>query len=87
MKFLKSKFFIFTAAVAIVLALAASALEAKAVNKVEFHIAPMILGGEQSILSIAGKSAESLEKAWQLDEVKYTQYGKDLAFSGLVKYK
>ena len=67
--------------------LAASALEAKAVNKVEFHIAPMILGGEQSILSIAGKSAESLEKAWQLDEVKYTQYGKDLAFSGLVKYK
>ena len=67
--------------------LAASALEAKAVNKAEFHIAPKILGGEKSILSIAGASPDSLEGAWQLEEVTYTQYGKDLAFSGLVKYK
>lgn len=67
--------------------LAASALAAKAVNKVEFHIAPKILGGSKSILSIAGNSPESLEKAWVLDEVTYTQYGADLAFAGLVKYK
>lgn len=67
--------------------LAASALEAKAVNKVEFHIAPKILGGEKSIPSIAGSSPENLEKAWLLEDVKYKQYGKDLAFSGLVKYK
>ena len=67
--------------------LAASALAAKAVNRVEFHIAPKILGGEKSILSIAGNSAESLDEAWELEEVTYTPYGKDLAFSGLVKYK
>lgn len=67
--------------------LAASALAAKAVNKIEFHIAPKILGGEKSFLSVAGRSPESLEEAWQLDDVTYWQYGKDLAFSGIVKYK
>ncbi len=67
--------------------LASSALAAKVVNKVEFHIAPKILGGEKSILSISGNSPENLDEAYTLEDVKYTQYGKDLAFSGMVKYK
>ena len=66
--------------------LAASALAAKAVNKVEFHIAPMILGGEKSIPSVGGTSPATLEEAWKLTETEYKMYGKDLAVTGLVEY-
>lgn len=67
--------------------LAASALEAKAVNRIEFHIAPKILGGENSFLSVAGRSPEELNEAYLLKDVEYVPYGNDLAFCGKVEYK
>ena len=65
--------------------LAASALQAKAVDYVEFHIAPRILGGAGSRPTVGGIDPENMSCALDLQNVKITRYGEDVAVSGYLK--
>jgi diaminohydroxyphosphoribosylaminopyrimidine deaminase/5-amino-6-(5-phosphoribosylamino)uracil reductase len=62
--------------------LAASAINANVVDYVEFHIAPKLLGGENSRLSLAGVSPSLMAMAKTLKDVKVETYGNDVAISG-----
>jgi diaminohydroxyphosphoribosylaminopyrimidine deaminase/5-amino-6-(5-phosphoribosylamino)uracil reductase len=62
--------------------LAASALNAGIVDKVEFHIAPKILGGRNSRPVVGGANPEALSEALNLEDVHYEMAGKDLIISG-----
>jgi len=64
--------------------LAASALEAGVVDKVEFHIAPKILGGRGSRTVIGGTNPSNLSEALGLERVKTFSLGCDFAFTGYV---
>ena len=66
--------------------LAASALAAGAVDRVEFHIAPKILGGRDSRSSVAGTNPGSLSESWHLEDVELRKAGTDLIYSARVKY-
>lgn len=65
--------------------LAASALAAGAIDKVEFHIAPLILGGRGSRGSVAGPNPESLSQAYGLSGLSVRKLGDDIALSGYIK--
>lgn len=65
--------------------LAASALEGEAVDYVEFHIAPKLLGGRDSRPVLGGEDPESMMAARKLHRVKVTHYGEDIAISGFLK--
>ena len=65
--------------------LAASALEARAVDYVEFHIAPKLLGGRDSRPVLGGDDPDSMALAQQLHRVKVTHYGEDIAISGYLE--
>ena len=62
--------------------LAAAAIDANAVDMVEFHIAPKLLGGRDSRPVLGGNNPESMEFARKLHNVKVTHYGEDIAVSG-----
>ena len=62
--------------------LAAAAIDANAVDMVEFHIAPKLLGGRDSRPVLGGNNPESMEVARKLHNVKVTHYGEDIAISG-----
>lgn len=62
--------------------LAASMLKAGIINKVEFHIAPKILGGKKSRPVIAGIAPASLADAFNLSNVKIKRIGNDICVSG-----
>lgn len=62
--------------------LAASALRAGAVDKVELHIAPKILGGRGSRPSIGGADPESIDEALELTNVRVRHAGRDLVVTG-----
>ncbi len=62
--------------------LAASALHAGVVDYVEFHIAPMILGGEHGRCPVAGRDPAALSDALRLERVRVARYGDDVAISG-----
>ncbi len=62
--------------------LAASLLQAGVVDKVEFHIAPKILGGCGSRPVVGGVNPESLDQAFRLSRVEYHSLGNDLIYSG-----
>ena len=62
--------------------LAAAAIDANAVDMVEFHIAPKLLGGRDSRPVLGGNNPESMEFARKLHNVKVTHYGEDIAISG-----
>lgn len=62
--------------------LAASMLQAGVINKVEFHIAPKILGGKQSRPVVGGADPGSLAEAWNLQNVKVRKLGDDISVSG-----
>ena len=66
--------------------LAASALAARAVDRIEFHIAPKILGGEHSRSSVAGPDPVSLKGAFRLKNVELHKLGQDYAYSAAVEY-
>lgn len=66
--------------------LAASALAAHAVDRIEFHIAPKLLGGAHSRGSVGGPDPENLDGAYLLDSVEIRRYGKDYAYSATVNY-
>lgn len=66
--------------------LAASAVRACAVNRVEFHIAPKLLGGVSSRTSLSGPDPLTLDEALSLEEVETRFLGKDLLYSAKVVY-
>ena len=59
-----------------------AALQAGVVDYVEFHIAPMLLGGRESIPVLGGNGLRYLDRALRLYRVKTVQYGSDIAISG-----
>ena len=65
--------------------LAGSALSAGAVDYVEFHIAPKILGGKNSHPAVGGKDPMRMLDALPLVNVNVTRYGDDIAVSGDLK--
>jgi diaminohydroxyphosphoribosylaminopyrimidine deaminase/5-amino-6-(5-phosphoribosylamino)uracil reductase len=65
--------------------LAGSALSAGAVDHVEFHIAPKILGGKNSHPAVGGKDPLRMLDALPLTNVNVTRYGDDIAVSGDLK--
>lgn len=67
--------------------LAASALRAGAIDKVEFHFAPKILGGRGSRPSVGGDNPASLAEALELSGVSIKKLGCDFAVSGYIKRK
>lgn len=62
--------------------LAASLLQAGVVDKVEFHIAPKILGGEKSRPVIGGTDPASLADSLQLQDVIIKKLGDDICITG-----
>lgn len=63
--------------------LAASLLNAGVVNKVEFHIAPKILGGRTSVPAVGGINPDFLGKALELSSLKCRNLqGGDIIISG-----
>lgn len=65
--------------------LAASAINAGVVDYVEFHIAPRILGGVSSRPSVGGANPQKMCEALDLENVKVSRYGNDIAVSGYLK--
>ena len=62
--------------------LADSVLKSGIVDYVEFHIAPMLLGGRNSVPVLGGEHPGTLADALRLHRVKVTSYGSDIAISG-----
>ena len=62
--------------------LAAAALRAGAVDYVEFHIAPRLLGGRGSRPAVGGPDPEFMDQARQLYRVEVERCGSDLIVSG-----
>lgn len=65
--------------------LAASALNANIVDRVEFHIAPKIMGGKDSISAVGGISPIDLSNLCTLENVQVMQLGNDIAVAGDIK--
>jgi diaminohydroxyphosphoribosylaminopyrimidine deaminase/5-amino-6-(5-phosphoribosylamino)uracil reductase len=65
--------------------LAASAIAAGAVDYVEFHIAPKLLGGRASIPVLGGIAPDGMEAALPLQNVTVKQYGDDIAVTGYLR--
>ncbi len=65
--------------------LAASALRCNAVDEVEFHIAPRLLGGRGSRPVLGGEDPARLAEALRLRDVQTVLYGDDLAVSGRIE--
>ena len=65
--------------------LAAAALRADAVDMVEFHIAPKLLGGRESIPVLGGAAPEGMDAARPLRHVTVKHYGEDIAVSGYLR--
>lgn len=65
---------------------AAFAIEQRLVDKVLYFHAPIIIGGRDSIDSVAGIGAESISSAIKLDRVRVRRFGDDIAVEGYVIY-
>ncbi len=65
--------------------LAASALNAGVVNKIEFHYAPKILGGSGSRPAVGGYDPATLAEAFQIEDMEITKIGPDFAVAGYVR--
>jgi len=64
--------------------LAASALQAGVVDKVEFHIAAKILGGKDSRTVIGGVNPSNLSESLMLEDVSTFKLGDDIAVTGYI---
>ncbi|EKQ53927.1 MULTISPECIES: bifunctional diaminohydroxyphosphoribosylaminopyrimidine deaminase/5-amino-6-(5-phosphoribosylamino)uracil reductase RibD [unclassified Clostridium] len=64
-----------------------SAFEEDIVDKVIFYIAPIILGGENSKSSIAGKGFSKLSEAVKLINTSYRKIEEDLVLEGYIEKK
>lgn len=65
--------------------LAASALNAGAVDKIEFHYAPKILGGRGSRPGVGGANPSDLAEAFAVDGMEIVRLGTDFAVTGYVR--
>ena len=64
--------------------LAQAALDADVVDAVEFHIAPKLLGGSESIPVLGGKNPSLMAEALKLHRVSVEHYGDDIAVCGFL---
>jgi diaminohydroxyphosphoribosylaminopyrimidine deaminase/5-amino-6-(5-phosphoribosylamino)uracil reductase len=64
----------------------ASVLEAKAVDRVHFLIAPKIVGGRQAPTAVEGRGVTSLDRAIPLKNVGFRRLGQDLLVSADVHW-
>ena len=62
-------------------------LDAGLVNKVSFFIAPKIIGGLDAPTAIGGRGVEKLASGIELQDVKVTQRGQDVEFTGYPRRK
>ncbi|MCE5322629.1 bifunctional diaminohydroxyphosphoribosylaminopyrimidine deaminase/5-amino-6-(5-phosphoribosylamino)uracil reductase RibD [bacterium] len=65
---------------------AAFAIEERLVDKVLYFHAPIIIGGHDSVNSVAGVGAESISCAVKLDHIRVRRFGDDIAVEGYVVY-
>ncbi|OGV49963.1 MAG: riboflavin biosynthesis protein RibD [Lentisphaerae bacterium GWF2_52_8] len=61
--------------------LAASALQAGVLDKIEFHIAPKLLCGRESRTVMGGLNPHSLAESWKLEKLSFRRLGEDLCVS------
>lgn len=64
-----------------------SALKAGIVDKVQFYIAPKIIGGEKAKTPVGGEGIKRLEDAIQIKDLKMQVMGKDIVLEGYVERK
>ena len=66
--------------------LAASAIRARAVDKIEFHVAPKLLGGRNSRPVLGGPEPTALSDAVALDRLRVSRMGCDLRIESYPLY-
>ena len=57
-------------------------LDARLVNKVTFFIAPLIIGGREATIAVAGTGPEKISDAFQLESVEVIHRGRDVEITG-----
>lgn len=65
--------------------LAEGALQAGIVDKVQFYIAPMLIGGENAKTPVEGRGISALSKAWHISDWKAETIGNDIKITGYIK--
>lgn len=65
--------------------LAEGALQAGIVDKVQFYIAPMIIGGMHSKTPVEGSGITELGQAWKVSDWKVEPVGNDLKVTGYIR--
>lgn len=65
--------------------LAEGALKAGIVDKVQFYIAPMLIGGEGAKTPVEGRGITGLSKAWHISDWKAETIGDDIKITGYIK--
>ena len=65
--------------------LAESALQAGIVDKVQFYIAPMLIGGTQAKTPVEGEGIELLSHAWKVSDWKAERIGDDIKITGYIQ--
>ena len=65
--------------------LAEGALKAGIVDKVQFYIAPVLIGGEGAKTPVEGRGIETLSQAWHISDWKAETIGDELKIIGYIK--
>ena len=65
--------------------LAEGALKAGIVDKVQFYIAPMLIGGESAKTPVEGRGFAALSEAWHISNWKAEVIGDDIKITGYIK--
>lgn len=61
------------------------ALQAGIVDKVQFYIAPMLIGGEGAKTPVEGRGIHVLSKAWHISDWKVETIGDDIKITGYIR--
>lgn len=62
-----------------------SLFDARLVDKVVAFVAPIIIGGQEARIPVAGKGVDNLVDAIKLERVSVEKIGEDLMISGYIK--
>ena len=65
--------------------LAEGALKAEIVDKVQFYIAPILIGGEGAKTPVEGRGIAALSEAWHVSDWKAEMIGDDIKITGYIK--
>ena len=65
--------------------LAEGALQAGIVDKVQFYIAPMLIGSKNAKTPVEGRGISALSKAWHISDWKAETIGNDIKIVGYIK--